>query len=522
MGWITRRLGRRSLENPNLPLDDPDAWDEAGLFQRSAAGVRVTRQTALTCSAVFRGTSLISNALAKTPLVVQSTDGRNHQPDKTHDAYRLLRHEFSPELLAFHAIQSGTAHAILQGGAFFYIVRDRLGRPLELWQLRPDRTTPARENGNLVYATSLGGAMGETGSETRKLPAADVIHVHGLGFDGLTGYSLLTLAADAIGSSIAKERFGAKFFRNSATPSVAIKVPKQLSDTAFKHLKDSWNSITTGLDNAHKPIILEDNSELTPFSVNAADAQLIEAQKFDLVVLANFLSLPVHKLGGDGRTSYNSLEQENQAYLDDALDPWFCAWESELRRRLLTEAEKRNESHQIKYRRQALVRVDMTRRYAAYRTGLGGQPFLQVSEPRQLEDLPAVDGTEFIPSPLNMGKLGDTPPAADPPADPDPAEASRRETMRTIFEQTLGRMARRLATAAAKAAKRNESPAFADHESTIHEALDPVCELLELNSDAVVDRLQFDLEGRSDPDPEHWAQGLPARICEHFLEESSE
>lgn len=426
-------FGRRSLENPNLPLNDPDAWEEAGLITRSDAGVVVNRKTALTLSTMFRGVSLVADYTAKTPLHVLRVTDTETLRDKSHHAYRLLRRKANSETLAYHFKQTLTAHSILQGGGFAYISRDANGRAIELWQLRPDRTVPVRENGELFFVTSIGGSFENANSELRKMLPENVLHIHGLGYDGLTGYSLVEFAGQTIGAALAKERYGARFFRNSANPSVVLKFPNKLSDAAFNRIKKSWTEMRTGIENAHKPAILEEGGDVEPFSVTARDAQMIEAIEMDVVMIANFIGLPPHKLGAKGYSSYNSLEQENQAMLDESLDPRFCQWEEECEDKLLLEREKDAESHQVRFHRQSLVRVDMPKRYAAYRTGLGGHPFLAPDEVRGWEDLSPV-GLSDVPTPLNMQSKGSE------------SDSNRSERV-TLLRDTFGRANRRLAVA---------------------------------------------------------------------------
>lgn len=449
--FSTYRSGRWRVDE-----DDSDwAYTETG------AGVEITRRKAYSCSYWYRAIALISATVAKTPLDILDVRGDSRTPDLKHPAYRLLGGLNKPneETLRFHFMQTLTAHAVGHGGGYAYIYRDEAARPTELYQLRPDRTWPIRENGRLMYVTSIGGDFGDSGAVQRKLLAENVLHIHGLGWDGLTGYSLLDLAAEALGSALAKEQFGAKFFKNSATPSVAIKVPKKMTDRALKNLKDSWVSLRTGLENAHKPVILEDGAEVEPFSINAADSQLIESMSRDPILISNFTGVPVYKFGVPGYNSYNSLEISSQDFLDDTIDPWFVPWEEEIEDKLFTENEKLKETRRARFRRRELIRVDAIKRASIHRTELGGHPYREVNEVRRDEGEDPKDGYDFIPVPLNM--VGGKPAASDKNdtnSDPeaDPNADGTTEAVRQLWTQACERMVKRLHTAAEKRSKHGE------------------------------------------------------------------
>jgi HK97 family phage portal protein len=386
-GLTGKRSG--SIENPSTPLSDPDEWLYDALGAKpSSSGVRVTRESALTYSPVWRGVSLISRDVAKLPLYIyrRSADGEGKELASEHPAYMLLRHKPNRELKAFDFRQTLQAHAILEGNGLAYISRRGDGSPEELIPLLPGNSSPVRMGGQLWYVTKVG-------SEWHKLYSDDVLHIRGLGFDGTSGYPLWRKAKDSLGAGIAAEEFGARYFRNGASPSVVMEHPGRLDPKAYKRIRDSWNEMHTGLANMHKLAILEEGMKLNAFSSDANKAQLIQYKAFSIRDVANWLGVPPHKLGDTTKTSYASLEQENQSYLDDALDPWLCQWEGESWDKLLTERQKREDSHVIEFLRQALVRTDLATRATYYRQALGGMPWMMIDEVRGMENLnPLPDG----------------------------------------------------------------------------------------------------------------------------------
>ncbi len=458
-----RVLTRRNLENPRYSIDDPALWDILDA-EPSASGVRVNQTTSLKVHPVFRAVSLISGYVAKLPLQVIDRDTREVVED--HPAHFLVRHKANTDMTAYHLKRAVQLQALLYGDGFAYVMRRGDGRPLEVIPLSSDRTFPVRENGRLLYVTIVGRPLEEGGEPVKLLPE-NVIHVRGPSLDGLLGLDTIRLAADDIGLARANTIYAGRFFRQAATPKVVILHPAKLSDEAFARLKKSWESMHTGLENAHKTAILEEGAQIQPLSLKPEETQLVENRKFDLVAIANWFGVPVHKVGGEGRTSYASLEQENQAFLDDCLDPWLVCWETECWDKLLTEREKREQRLIFEFKRQAMLRSDDSRRAAFYRSALAGVPWMHPDEVRRLENLPPRDD---LPMPLNVD------------AGQNQSAASLDDAHRRIVVATVARMAKRLRL---QLERLSESPdqrtldrIWDEHWPVVSEALEPINVLL--------------------------------------------
>lgn len=421
-GWLPR--SQRTLENPSTPLSDPDGWlFEAFGAEDSASGVRVNAEIALKYAPWWRGINLISRDVGKLPLIVYKRVGAGKEVDRTHFAFPLLRYRANNELLsAFTFKQTLQGHAMSYGNGYAWIRRDGGAKPLELIVLNPLECWPFRENGRLWYAVRVG-------YEMRRVNPTEIFHIKGLSPDGLVGYSVYQKAKESIGEGRAAQEFGSRFFRNAARPSVVIEVPGTMTDEAQRKFRENWERMQTGLNNSHRTAILTNNATLKPISANAKDSDLTALRKFNLVDIANFVGVPVHKVGGEGRTAFASLEQENQAYLDESLDPWLVCWEFEAREKLLTEDQKNNDTHVIEFNRNALVRADITSRFNAYQTGIRAGIY-NVDEVRSKENmnpLPDGKGQNFF-APLELQVLGDNEP---PEVDDLPALLSITEAVAT-------------------------------------------------------------------------------------------
>lgn len=443
---IIDRILAATPDNPRFALTDPQAWDVFLGGQPAASGVRVTRETALTYAPWWRGINIISNDVAKLPLQVlrNTPDGRKTDPE--HVAWPLLRRQPNEYMTAFTFKKLLQAHALQEGNGYAIIDRDGAARPRALLPLDPMAVTPIRENGVLAYVVDVG-------LEKRKVAANDMFHVRGLSPDGLQGYSVYWKATESLGLGMGAKKYGSVFFRNNARPNIAIEVPKTLTESQLQDLRKGWESIQGGLENAHKIAILQGGAKLTPFSITAKDSQLLETRQFEIREIALWIGLPPHKLGDATKASYNSLEQENQDYLDLGLDPWLVTWEEECWNKLLSEEEKQSESHEILADRKALVRANLVDRANYYQKATGNRAWMLPDEVRAEEGLELLGGDAGeLKDPSNIG-------APKPPAEPEPAPPPKRKApeqaaIAAVLADAARRMVRRVNHAAASAATR--------------------------------------------------------------------
>lgn len=456
---LTPSVRGGSLENPSTPFSA--AFDDFGESFSNASGIAVSRKQALSYAAVWRAVNMISRDIAKIPLLTYLRTDEGKDRHRKHQSYNLLRRKSNPFMTAFAFKQTLQASVLLNGNGYAWIDRDQKGTPVGLYPLSADATNPVNKAGIIVYQLEALGRRYD-------IPASDIMHIKGLGYDGYKGYSVIEFASLTLGAAIGSQRYGASFFKNAARPSSVLEHPGVLTDEAAKRLQAGFKAMYSGVDNAHKTIVLEEAMKLTPISINAKDSQLIESRAFDVREVANIFGVPPHKLGDTTRTAYASLEQENQSYLDDALDGWMVAWEEECTDKLVSEVDKENDTVFCEFLRAALVRADIKTRYEAYNIGINAG-FLSGDDVRLLENMNVIpDGQgKHYRFPLNMASTPQ-PPTPTPKrkssrlhgdllAD-DQADVKRAniiQDLRKLMADTLCRMVGRLVTHARRHAEKN-------------------------------------------------------------------
>lgn len=354
---------------------------------------------------VWRAVNLVSGIVGMLPckVLVEADDG-GKSVAKNDPRYRLVRRKASPEISAAAFRETLTSHAMLRGNGYGYILRDTTFRPLAMWPLDPDQTFAARDDsGVLWYVTKILG-------EPRRVAAHNILHIRGLGDNGITGHSVVSYFAEEGGLATAARDFASLYYANGANPGGVLEWPQALSETALKRLRESLAQQHDGLANANRMMILEEGGKFSNTSIPAKDTQLLDSRKFSLIEIANWFGVPPHVLGDSSRTAYNSLAAENQAFLDYGLNPWLVRWEDEYRAKLLTESEQDSETLVIEFTREALVRADLPARGAFYQQAVG-RPWLTVNEARRQESLPTIEGGNVLGTQANQAAT----PAANPP-----------------------------------------------------------------------------------------------------------
>jgi HK97 family phage portal protein len=349
------------LENPQYSLQDPATWAELDGGVRTTSGARVNSRTAMRYPPWWRGINLISGDLARLDVHLYE-NGESRNVAAQHPAYRLLRRRPNKLMTALHFKRTMEFHALMWGNGYAAIYRVA-GRPMELLLLNPVITEPMKgDDGDLYYTTRIG-------EEPVVLAASDVFHIKGLSADGIKGYPVLEVMSEPLGLGVAAREFGSRFFGQGTNASGFITVKGDPDEKRQLNILKDIKQQVGGLSRSHRIAILREGSEFHQISVTPEQAQFIETRKFEVKECALILGVPPHKLGDSERTSYNSLEQSNQDYLDEGLDPRLKTWEDEGFDKLLTEREKRLESHYFEFDRSALLRMNALDRYRNHAAG---------------------------------------------------------------------------------------------------------------------------------------------------------
>lgn len=390
-------MGIKSLFGFGQARDKPvDKAADAGysfLFGRTTSGKPVNERTAMQTTAVYACVRILAEAVASLPLhVYEYQDDGGKKLVHDHPLYYLLHDEPNPEMTSFVFRETLMSHLLMWGNAYAQIIRDGAGRVLGLYPLLPDKMDVQRDDkGNIYYVYSRNSDENPMFKEygNIKLKAEDVLHIPGLGFDGLIGYSPIAMAKNAVGMTLACEEYGASFFANGANPGGVLEHPGVLKDPS--KVRESWNSVYRGVSNAHKIAVLEEGMKYQQIGIPPEEAQFLETRKFQINEIARLYRIPPHMVGDLDKSSFSNIEQQSLEFVKYTLDPWVIRWEQSLQRSLLLPGEKGK--YFIKLNVDGLLRGDYQSRMNGYAVGRQNGWF-SANDIREMENMNPIPDEE--------------------------------------------------------------------------------------------------------------------------------
>lgn len=388
-------MGIRSFFGIGQARDKPVNTAGSGysfMFGRTTSGKPVNERTAMQTTAVYACVRILAETVASLPLHVYEYKDGGKELVYDHPLYYLLHDEPNPEMTSFVFRETLMSHLLLWGNAYAQIVRDGSGRVLGLYPLLPNKMDVDRDNRGRIYYvysrdTNENPMFKDYGDI--KLRAEDVLHIPGLGFDGLIGYSPIAMAKNAVGMTLACEEYGASFFANGANPGGVLEHPGVLKDPS--KVRESWNSVYRGTNNAHKIAVLEEGMKYQQIGIPPEEAQFLETRKFQINEIARLYRIPPHMVGDLEKSSFSNIEQQSLEFVKYTLDPWVIRWEQSLQKSLLLPGEKNK--YFIKLNVDGLLRGDYQSRMNGYATGRQNGWF-SANDIREMENMNPISDEE--------------------------------------------------------------------------------------------------------------------------------
>lgn len=367
----------------NLSLADPKAW-EPSLWNlagsQSISGETVTEETALTYSAFWNAVNLISGTIGSLPLHLMQRNGRENNIADNTKLYRIMHDRWNPFITAKSGRQTIAAHVLIWGNGYAEIVRDVVGNVIALWPIPPNRVISVDLIGDdLVYEI-------DAIKEKIFLPRSKVLHLHGLSFDGFTGYSVVAMARKSLGLSMAMETYGSRYFGDGTHPSAVITQAPGVKQKDPGAVRKALSTSYAGLGKSHRLMLLEDGMTFQNIGIPPEDSQFLESRQFQVPEIARWFNLPPHKLKDLTKSSFNNIEQEQISFVTDSILPWLIDFEQEYNLQLLTDQQRYREKLYFNHIVEGLLRADAKSRAEFYqimkRNGL-----MTINEIRGKEDL---------------------------------------------------------------------------------------------------------------------------------------
>ena len=319
----------RARDKPQNAVSSAPAF----YFGSSGSGKTVSVQSAIQVSAVYACVRVIAETVASLPLHVYMATDNGSEKASEHPLYRVLHDEPNREMTSFILREAMLTHLLLWGNSYSQIIRTGRNQIESLYPLLPENMDVDRDSkGKLTYTytTSDGRAY--------RLAPEEVLHIPGLGFDGVVGYSPIALEKSAIGLGLAAEEYGSKFFSNGARPSGVLTHPNAVKNP--KLLRDSWNAAYGGSSNSGRVAILEEGVKFETIAIPNNEAQFLETRKFQVSEICRIFRVPPHLVGDLEHATFSNIEHQSISFAVHTIRPWLVRIEQSINRALFSDKEK--------------------------------------------------------------------------------------------------------------------------------------------------------------------------------------
>ena len=367
------RLLKRQIQ-PSMVYTSQGYIDSLGrvgrFFEGNWAGTYVDQNTALGIPAIYRGITLISDAIGALPLC----------------AYRNKRKVIPTPQILMRPVPNETrmetisamAAALIVHGNYIAVLGEpgANGLPDSIYPVSPDRVQVAKENGRVIYKI-----------DEKSYDQSEIMHIKNFTMPGdLVGKGILAVAKQALGKEIAINEYAARYFDGGVNPTAVIKSANpDLTQEEADALKSAWMAMYSSRNRS--PVVMNSSTDFEVLSSNAAESQLVEAQTAGLTEAANILGLPPYFLGSPNSSrTYSNVEQENLQLVKWSIQPIAERIEAAFSDLLV-----RGQIAAFEY--ESLLKTDTASRYDAYAVALSNG-FLTVDEVRDYENLDPMDHEE--------------------------------------------------------------------------------------------------------------------------------
>jgi len=344
------------------------------------AATQVTPDKAMTFSAVWAAIRLLSESVSTLPINVYKTEKNGDKSEVNNELSYLLKYQPNTYQNKNVFIEKIMMDLLTNGNSYIKIVRNRLGRPIELLPFKyNDIETYVLDN--KVYYTD------EESGET--IDSENMLHFKLItGSDGITGLSPIEQCRAAIGWYGDLEEFGRTFFKNGAKLSGILKTDRALSETAIDRLRNSFNNNYSQLSGSNQTAVLEEGLSFQPVSISADQAQFLASRQFSVSEVARIFGLPPHLLRDLSKSSFNNIEMQSQEFVSYTLMPYLNKIELEMGLKLFRKSNVGREY--VKFNVNGLLRGNVKDRADYYKTAITNG-WMSINEVRKFEEMNMID-----------------------------------------------------------------------------------------------------------------------------------
>lgn len=390
---------------PSAPADIPakveapkieDSVRDSGttfFMGMSTSGTNVNERSALQIATVYACVRILAETIASLPLNMYRKTNDYREEAIDHPLYHIVHDEANDEMSSFTFWETVMTHLLLWGNAYCQIVRTGKNNIVGLYPLLPDRVEVDRNDKGQIYYI-YHNSSDDTQPDYKNqgditFRKDEILHIPGLSFNGLVGFSPIAMMKNSLGSAIAVDRYGSDFFAHNAQPVGVLEHPGNLKNP--QKIRENWMDTYGGVGNSHKVAVLEEGMSYKPITLPPEDSQFLSTKEFSVEEICRIFRVPPHLVQDLKRSTYNNIEHQGIAFVTYTLMPWMVRIEKALKKDCLLPDEKTD--YYFKFNANSLMRGDTTSRMEGYAKGFTNGIYA-VDEIRAMEDLPPIGEEE--------------------------------------------------------------------------------------------------------------------------------
>ena len=377
-----------------VPAISDDVRDSGQIFVfgRADSGEVVNEKSAMQIATVYACVRLLAESVAGLPLHLyrfSDESAAEKQRATDHPLYKILYRQPNPEMTSFSFRETMMTHLLLWGNAYAQIIRDGRNNVLGLYPLPPDQVEVDRDKQGRIYYIYHAYTNEVPGQENKDIlfRRDEIFHIPGLGFNGLVGFSPIAMMKNALGTTLAVEKYGSAFFKNGAQPSGVLEHPGVLKNP--EKIRENWSDVYGGPNNAHKVAVLEEGMQYKAISLPPEDSQFLSTRQFGVNEICRIFRVPPHMVQDLSHATFSNIEHQSIDFVVHTLTPWLVRWEQTIVKDLLLPEEQ--DTIFPKFNVDGLLRGDYASRMSGYATGVSNG-FMSPNDVRRLENM------DLIPS----------------------------------------------------------------------------------------------------------------------------
>lgn len=397
-------FGRRSIENPQVPLSAENAIDD--LFGNER-GKTVSPDMAMKSAAVYACVNVLASSIAQLPLHVLRKDGKKIDSVRDHPLFYLLHDSPNFWQTSYKMREYNQSAVLLYGNAYLRIERDRQGNVTSIETCEPWQVQLLKNGNRYTY-----GYYSEDG--TLAVHPDDMIHIKALGTSLKQGKSVIQQHAETIGLGLDAKEFATGFFNGNARPAGIVTVKQQINQNSWDNFKKMWEKAQLELRRKeNKTILLPADLDYKALTISPVDTELLSMMKLNRSEIAGIFNVPAHMINDLEKATFSNISEQTIQFIRYSLMPWIVNWEQEINRKVFTQAE-RKAGYFVKFNLSGIMRGTPTERAAFYHNAIT-DGWMSRNEARAFEDMNPVDGLdEFLVS-VNASQQQPSKPTEEPP-----------------------------------------------------------------------------------------------------------